>query len=40
MDDSLPVMSQPDTDGGLPNGPLIQVWASCKCFIRKDGTEQ
>ena len=40
MEESLIGMYEPDTNIGLSGGPLVQVWASCKCFIRKDGTEQ
>ena len=31
-------MYEPDTQGRRPSSPLIQVWASCKCFVHKGET--
>lgn len=31
-------MYEPDTRGRRPSSPLIQVWASCKCFVHKGQT--
>ena len=31
-------MYKPDTQGRRPSSLLIQVWASCKCFVDKGQT--